>query len=340
MQEISKAKLFEKFVIKVLMEVGYTIRTGDEKFDFEVKDGDNWLAGEIKCYKPFVAPPVLLENGILQITKNSEGKKCVFICSSYIPDQLITEYSERYNVIIWDIRSLVFEAQKCGEDSSEIEQYLEYDISRLERATPPITTTLTSDKGVAVTTKSIAQKQHARLRAIEKIKTDIENTLPGKVDANKFETLLANLFKRLFSLSLSGWKEQQTSYDEINRVDFICRVKSQNSFWGFLSRHYNSPYITFEFKNYSEEITPVQIYTTERYLVKNALKSVCIIVARNGISDSATKAMTGFLRENNKLIFAINLSDVINMTNDYIFGNDVESTLYEILDTHLMQANR
>lgn len=47
----------------------------------------------------------------------------------------------------------------------------------------------------------------------------------------------------------------------------------------------------FEFNNYTEKISQKEIYTTERYLYEKALRSVAIIVSRQGADANALSAM-------------------------------------------------
>lgn len=63
-------------------------------------------------------------------------------------------------------------------------------------------------------------------------------------------------------------------------------------------------------KNYKEKITQREIYTTEKYLYKKALRSVAIIVSREGASRNALSATKGCLRENGKLILCLSDKDL------------------------------
>jgi hypothetical protein len=67
----------------------------------------------------------------------------------------------------------------------------------------------------------------------------------------------------------------------------------QSAFWATLAADFHTRYVVFEFKNYSGPITQDQVYATEKYLKKSALRSVAIVVAKNGAAESAIQAMRG-----------------------------------------------
>ena len=80
-----------------------------------------------------------------------------------------------------------------------------------------------------------------------------------------------------------------------------------------LVQHYNSHFVVFEFKNYTEKIDQNLIYITEKYLFAAALRNVAFIISREGFSDSAKFAAEGCLKEHGKLILDITNEDLIKM---------------------------
>ena len=107
-----------------------------------------------------------------------------------------------------------------------------------------------------------------------------------------------------------------------------------------LIQFFNTKYIIFEFKNYKEQITQNEIYTTEKYLYDKALRRVAIIISRKGFDNNAIKASKGCLRENGKLI--INLSDecLIKMIKMKNIGNNPIEYLSKMLDTFLIELEK
>jgi hypothetical protein len=57
----------------------------------------------------------------------------------------------------------------------------------------------------------------------------------------------------------------------------------------------------------------MQVYSTERYVSPNALRSICFLLTRHGPNDHATLAAYGALRETGKLLIFLSDSDLIEM---------------------------
>lgn len=148
--------------------------------------------------------------------------------------------------------------------------------------------------------------------------------------------------KNAFSDDLALWREQQKSNKDLYRFDLLCRIKdgNQKNFWSVLERYFNSKYVIFEFKNYSEKTTQKEIYTTERYLYAKALRSVAIIVSANGYEENAYWAAKGSLRENGKLIMLFDTKDLIAMNKMKIEQEDPANYLLEILDDLLLNLEK
>ncbi len=89
--------------------------------------------------------------------------------------------------------------------------------------------------------------------------------------------------------------------------------ESMHPLWQMLVQHYNSHFIIFEFKNYTDKIDQNLIYITEKYLFDAALRNVAFIISRKGFSDAAKFAAEGCLKEHRKLILDITQDDLIKM---------------------------
>ena len=65
---------------------------------------------------------------------------------------------------------------------------------------------------------------------------------------------------------LTLWAEQQKSNDGLYRFDLCCKIKSgaEQDFFDTIKHYFNTKYIVFEFKNYTQKITQKEIYTTEK----------------------------------------------------------------------------
>lgn len=89
--------------------------------------------------------------------------------------------------------------------------------------------------------------------------------------------------------------------------------ESMHPLWKMLVQHYNSHFVVFEFKNYSNTIDQNLIYITEKYLFDAALRNVAFIISRKGFSKSAKFAAESCLKEHGKLILDVTEEDLIKM---------------------------
>lgn len=144
---------------------------------------------------------------------------------------------------------------------------------------------------------------------------ELDNCVNGKEGFLNFEDICFNILQTMFSNDLSLWKKQQKSNKNLYRFDLLCRIKdnTDKTFWSMLEKFFGTKYLIFEFKNYEGKISQREIYTTEKYLYKKALRNVAIIIARNGYDDNAVWAAKGSLRESGKLILLLTVGDLKKM---------------------------
>ncbi|ODA93075.1 hypothetical protein BFX40_09280 [Mesorhizobium sp. SEMIA 3007] len=170
----------------------------------------------------------------------------------------------------------------------------------------------------------------AKLRSIE----------PGQKGWQAFEIACEEAIRFLFSAHLSNLSRQQRTNDDLNRMDLVGRIKSAGaSFWSDLAADFSTRYVVFEAKNHDEPIGQ-QIQITEKYLMANGLRTVAIVIAREGASKSATAAAEGALRENGKFILTISRADLCTMLEGATKGDNPENRLFELMDAFLMALGR
>lgn len=129
---------------------------------------------------------------------------------------------------------------------------------------------------------------------------------PGRKDFSKYEKFCENFLGKVFEKSIGEIVAQCKNNDDCYRFDLIASLKAEpKNFWKFLYDKYNSLFILFECKNYSEPVSQEQIFLTERYLYDNALRNVAIILTRVGATKSAIKATQDILKEHGKLILIL-----------------------------------
>ena len=60
---------------------------------------------------------------------------------------------------------------------------------------------------------------------------------------------------------------------------------------------YKSRYIVFEFKNYNDEITQNEVYSTNKYLYREALRTVAIVISRYKMNVNAKKICSDYMEK-------------------------------------------
>ena len=169
----------------------------------------------------------------------------------------------------------------------------------------------------------------------------IRNLSPGREDAVKFEERCTEALKYLFDPYLISWKKQNTTKQGLHRFDLIARITAEQSdFWQTLLNLHRTRYIVFEFKNYTDPIGQNEVYGTEKYLYPNAMRSVAIVIARNGAEKNAMAAARGALRESGKVILILSLKELCEMLDIRDNGGDPSDILATKLDDMLMTIDR
>ena len=130
--------------------------------------------------------------------------------------------------------------------------------------------------------------------------------------------------------------------DDLYRFDLICKIKNDvnDDFFSTLNTYFNTRYIVFDFKNYTEEITQKEIYTTEKYLYDKALRKVAIIISRKGIDKNALQAIKGSIRKQGKVILSLTDDDMLKMIQMHNNGNNPTDYLSIKLDKLLIELEK
>lgn len=134
----------------------------------------------------------------------------------------------------------------------------------------------------------------------------------------KYENFCTEFISKIFKNNIEEPKTQRKNNQGLYRFDIIASIKKDpDSFWKFIYDKFNSCFILFDCKNYSNEITQNEIYLTERYLYNNALRNVGIILSRKGGDVNANKACQGILKEHGKLILILDDNDLKKISDIY-----------------------
>lgn len=321
----------EEFVEQLFLDNGYTVQremiVGKIKIDFlaekdkkkyviEVKRGDfdsskiNYIANMLdECIKGTNYIPILV------LFSRRSG---------IIKERLVSNY----NINVIDISNLLYLVSNNQKMKDKL-------INLLDFSTESI---IEKELDFNIDLKQYKKCMKSNYGYIEKL----EAIIAGKKNAQQYEKFCIDILKYLFNDTLSLWEEQQKSNDDLFRFDLICKIKNNinNEFFNTIENYFSSKYIIFEFKNYIEEITQREVYTTEKYLYKTALRTVAILLTRNGVDKNGIKAIKGTLRENGKLIIVLDDSDIKQMVYAKEHGEDYIEILINKLDKMLVSLEK
>jgi len=326
---------FEFLTEKIFSNSGYDAHRCDKKeFDISAKKDNVVYYVEVKSSTSLHYRRLsLIERSIVNLVNAAEkgNARPILFIYSLIDENDKLQYLEKFkNLIIIDLQNILFSI-KGTELQDELISVLPYSVESVEpvnfdeQAKDPLYLSwlMHSDN-----TTELMKK--------------LNDCVAGVKGAYEFEDVCFDLLKYIFSEDLSLWKKQAKSNDGLFRFDLLCRIKDNNSksFWSMMEKYFNSKYVVFEYKNYSEKIKQNQVYTTERYLYRKALRSVAIIIAKNGYDEHALWAAKGSLRENGKLILIITVDDLKKMYRLRVDQSDPSEVLLEKLDDMLEELEK
>lgn len=304
-QQVMRAARFEELFAQFLekyYDEHVSGETRDGGYDFVVEKNNEKVYFELKLY----TNKVVSSRNVLKICErlyariHSDGR-IVLVWGNEIEEQIKNIAKEQYNIEIWDIGNILYLFQDFPEILNEFIALLNYTINNIE-IKAPIFNIITDD------VKDTEQND---------LSTRLDRINPGKEESSKYEQICVEILKYVFGENLSLWRTQQKSNDGLYRFDLCCKIKhgDNQEFFDTLQDFFNTKYVVFEFKNYKDLISQSEIYTTEKYLYKTALRSVAIIVSRKGADNNALLAAKGCLRENGKLILCLSDEDLHNLIN-------------------------
>ena len=166
---------------------------------------------------------------------------------------------------------------------------------------------------------------------------------PGLEQFQEYEQFCVDILKYTLGEYLTLWQRQERTDDSLHRFDLCCKIKSgrQEDFFDIITHYFHTKYIVFEFKNYGDKISQKEIYTTEKYLYRTALRKTAIIISRRGSDDHALQAAKGSLRENGKLILCLSDLDLLKMADIKAQGEkEPADFLSEMLDRLLIHLEK
>lgn len=321
----------EEFVEQLFFDNGYTVQremiVGKIKIDFLAEKDKKKYVIEVKRGDFDSSKINYIANMLDECTKGTNYIPILVLFSrrsGIIKERLVSNY----NINVIDISNLLYLVSNNQKMKDKL-------INLLDFSTESI---IEKELDFNIDLKQYKKCMKSNYGYIEKL----EAIIAGKKNAQQYEKFCIDILKYLFNDTLSLWEEQQKSNDDLFRFDLICKIKNNinNEFFNTIENYFSSKYIIFEFKNYIEEITQREVYTTEKYLYKTALRTVAILLTRNGVDKNGIKAIKGTLRENGKLIIVLDDSDIKQMVYAKEHGEDYIEILINKLDKMLVSLEK
>lgn len=324
--------LFERFVSNLFGELGYDV-VNDVQLK-NIKQGKPYRRADVIAKKAGIEYCVevkfstISERAIEQIYSYIEGTDMIpVIVTAYeVKEEEKDAYKKKYPELeIIDISNLLHVVENNDRLKYDLTSILPFSVEDISPKESFLNANLLEDS-----------------HCTELLIKELRQCEPGRECSKNYEDICCKVLKMLFSNDLTLWEKQQKSNEDLYRFDLLCRIKDDNtkSFWSILENYFKSKYVVFEFKNYSEAVSQIEISTTERYLYSKALRSVGIIITPNGYEKNAYRAAKGCLRENGKLILLLTNDDLLEMI---VKKNDDENPsdhLLKKLDEMLLELEK
>lgn len=304
---------FEEIVANIFKNHNFTTKsteqTRDNQYDILATLNDIDYIIEVKFSRTKRIPSTTLFDVACRLKMISDSKgdisnpsvPILVVGTTLLAD--LRKRIEHIGVIVIDIQNLLFLVQDNEALKSELLSILDFSVNDILPKEP--STQIFNQQREPLDTPKIQG---------ELLKERISNW-DNSNGNTQYEDLCYETLNYLFDNELSLWHRQQTSNSELYRFDLICKIKDGDvsGLWSTIFQCFNSKYIIFEFKNYTDKITQKEIYTTDKYLYLKALRGVAILVSCKGASTNANRAIRGTLRENGKLILSISNLDLLEM---------------------------
>lgn len=331
---------FEEIVANIFKNHNFTTKsteqTRDNQYDILATLNDIDYIIEVKFSRTKRIPSTTLFDVACRLKMISDSKGDISTPSVpilVVGTTLLADLRKRIEdigVIVIDIQNLLFLVQDNEALKSELLSILDFSVNDI-LPKEPSTQIFNQQREPLDTPKTQGELLKERI-------SNWDNSNGN----TQYEDLCYETLNYLFDNELSLWHRQQTSNSELYRFDLICKIKDGDvsGLWSTIFQCFNSKYIIFEFKNYTDKITQKEIYTTDKYLYLKALRGVAILVSCKGASTNANRAIRGTLRENGKLILSISNLDLLEMIDIKLNKGIPADYLYSKFDELLIDLEK
>ncbi len=253
-----------------------------------------------------------------------------------INENLKRELIKKNNVFIWDIKNLLHICNGDEELINILSKLVPYPINDINPVEP-----FGAFVNIFANNNSNT-KSFPVLSKGEELIDRLNNCNTGKSNKNAilYEDICNDIIKYLFGNEFSQFSTQHKTKDNMFRMDLLCSLKGTTEFWRFIIQFFNTKFVVFEYKNYTNKVEQNLIYVTEKYLFSAALRNIAFIISRKGFDENAHKAALGVLKETRKFIVDITDKDLIEMIKMKEKGEEPSDYLLDKVENLLMSVSK
>jgi hypothetical protein len=153
----------------------------------------------------------------------------------------------------------------------------------------------------------------ARATPQEKFINELKGCPAGHDGWVDYQKLIGRILSDLFCPPLALPLEEHADATRANRRDFVFPNYAPDGFWQFVRTRYSADYIVVDAKNGKGKITKTHVLQIANYLKEHGVGTFGIILCRDGIEAGAKVTMREQWLLHNKMIIALNDSDLENM---------------------------
>ncbi|PJJ11149.1 restriction endonuclease [Flavobacterium sp. 1] len=313
----------------------------DKGVDIEIAKNSDTYGVEVKIYRSRRIPISTIKNSLVQLQYNLQNNKYkggFLVSTANIEPQIREELKKEFEIEIFDRGILISLTSGNKNLRNELEVILlELSQSGEEDIYDGV---FTHSHKYTMEFINFKKTNIPKVNKGKELCEELTALSAGKKTAKEYEIQCERILKYIFENDFSNWQNQTTTVDTLHIFDLIAKISSTNDFWKLLARDFHSRFVVFEFKNYKKKIKQGQVYSTEKYLYKTALRNIAIILTRDGAEKNAITAMEGSLRESGKLIISLDQKDICEMLRMKDDGDDPNTYLTEKIDFILMKLSR
>lgn len=292
---------------------------------------------EVKAYRGLSNDQGVIQNAICQIQSYQKAlyrpaslqQRLGIILLCDVDRETKRALWENEGIFLWDIKNLLYLCSADAELMSALSDAVPYSLSDISSEEPFglkfEKTSLPAPKGCGPDGRALI----ARL-------TDCRC---GQGHAAEYEKICADIVQFLFGAEFSQFSQQHKTRDDMFHMDILCALKGTTALWQMLTHYYNTKFVVFECKNYSQKIQQNLIYVTDKYLFNPALRNVAFIISRKGFDKHAHEAALGILKESGKLIVDLTDDDLIKMILAKTDGEEPSDHLLNKVELLLMSVS-